>query len=96
MASLAGFENLSIARQPTCQTTRNNIIAASADEHFKRSIFIPSSDWMLQEFKEIFTTLALQAVLDLYIADVRNLTTETIHAIHDRFSIDLDSLDIFF
>ena len=98
MASIAGFENLSIARQSTCQTTRNNIIAASADEHFKGSIFIPSSDWMLQEFREIFTTLALQAVLDLYIipADVRNFTTETIHAIHDSFSIDLDSLDIFF
>ena len=53
---------------------------------------------MLPEFKEIFTTLALQAVLDLYIipADVRNLTTETIHAIQDRFSIDLGSFDIFF
>ena len=93
MARLAGLEDLAVPRKSGRQTTRNNVPASTANEHFKRSIFIPVLDCFLPEFNSRFTTLASQAALALNIipAPVEHLTTQTISSIYDRFGTDLDS-----
>ena len=87
IARLAGVEDLAVTRKCGCQTTRNNVSATTANEHFKRSIFVLFSDCFLREFNSRFTTLALQVVLVFNIipAQVERLTVQTINSVYDRF-----------
>ena len=48
MTRLACLEDLKVPRKCGRQTTRNNIPALTANEYFKRSIFIPFLDFFLR------------------------------------------------
>ena len=93
MARLAGLKDLAVSRKCGRQTTRNNAPASTANEHFKRSIFIQFLYCFLREFNSRFTTFTSQAVLALNIvpAHVEHLTFQTTNSIYDRFGTDLYS-----
>ena len=76
MERLAGLEDLAIPCKWRRQKTQNNVPASTANETFKRSIFIPFLDSFLREFNSRFTTSASQGVLALNIipAHVEHLT----------------------
>lgn len=65
MAAGAGLEEMSIPRTCGRQTARNNIQSASAEEYWRRVIFIPFLDHLNQEFADRFSQLSQNSVIGM-------------------------------
>ena len=85
---------LSVPQKCGKQTHRNNVVAGSAPEYFKRSVFIPYLDHLIMELGSRFshaTSIAMKT-LHLLPCHVQHLQKEDEVAIENFFSGDLPLL----
>ena len=76
------------------QTARNNVEASSPEEYWRRTVFIPFLDHLIQEFSGRFSQDAIER-LKLLPSNVSKLSAEDTHTIHHRFRTDLPSPEFF-
>ena len=58
MTPLAGADGLSIPRRCGRQTQRSNVEATTAEEYWRRTVFVPYLDHLLAELSDRFSTMA--------------------------------------
>ena len=75
MAEKAHIASLECPRQCSRQTQRNNIPAESSQQYFKRAIFIPFLDSILEQFSMRFSNLAQRAAYALTLVPCSSTTT---------------------
>ena len=97
MSEMGSSAGMPVPRTCGRQTTRSNVEASTPEEYWRRSIFIPFLDHLIQEFEGRFTQLSEQAVrgLQLLPSMVSKLGAEDTQAICQRFKEDLPSPETF-
>jgi hypothetical protein len=97
MAETAGAGPITAPRICSKQIHRSNTPAATPDEHFKRNIYLPFLDSLLQQFSLRFGDLAKQAIrgLSLIPSNVSNIDALTADGILHYYHDDLPSPDSF-
>ena len=93
MAEVSGSEGMSIPRRCGRQTARSNVQASTPEEYWRRTVFIPFLDHLLQEFNNRFDQLNLDAIKGLYLIPdkLSKLSDDNIDTIYERFKEDLPS-----
>ena len=97
MSEMGSSAGMLVPRTCGRQTTRSNVEASTPEEYWRRTIFIPFLDHLIQEFEGRFTQLSEQAVrgLQLLPSTVSKLGAEDTQAICQRFKEDLPSPETF-
>ena len=98
MAKITGSaDEMPIPRTCGRQTARSNVDASSPEECWRRSVFVPFLDHIIQELSDRFSQLNEDAVkrLNLLPSNLSNLSAEDIHIICKRFRTDLPSSEFF-
>ena len=91
MAEIGGSVGMPIPRRCGRQTARSNVEASTPEEYWRRTIFVPFLDHLIQEFEERFSQLNEDAVRGLHLlpSNISKISTEDIKAICQRFWSDL-------
>ena len=98
MARKAGLDQLITPRTCNRQTLRSNVPYDTVEEYYKRAVYIPFLDGMVQEFDTRFTTLSVQAVstMNFIPSKCSDLSENVIHKVFTRFKDDISlSYDLF-
>ena len=97
MAEIGGTAGMPIPRRCGRQTARCNVEASTPEEYWRRTIFVPFLDHLIQEFEERFSQLSEAAVRGLHLlpSNISNISTEDIQTICQRFRADLPSPEFF-
>ena len=97
MARLAGADGLSIPRRCGRQTQRSNVEATTAEEYWRRTVFVPFLDHLLAELSDRFSTMASKAVQGMLLLppNVQKLTKVKIEELLVAYGNDLPSRSTF-
>ena len=97
MARLAGADGLSIPRRCGRQTQRSNVEATTAEEYWRRTVFVPYLDHLLAELSDRFSTMASKAVQGMLLLppNVQKLTKVKIEELLVAYGNDLPSRSTF-
>lgn len=87
MAEIAHLEGVPAPRRCSRQTARSNIEAQSDKEYWRRTIFVPFLDHLLQEFGDRFSQLTQDAVKGFHLipAEAPKLSESVITTLVERF-----------
>ena len=93
MAVLSGG-TMTIPRLCSRQTQRNNVPATSPKEYFKRNIYIPYLDSLIQQLDMLFSGLARQSVqaMCLIPSNLSELNQEAVSEIKARYGPDMPDI----
>ena len=92
MAQVAGTA-IEIPRRCGRQTKRNNVPAENSKEYFRRSVYLPFADLMLQQLNLRFNTLSKQALQGIYLipSNIDQLTDDIVNNLLECYNSDLPS-----
>lgn len=101
MAEVANLESLQTPRRCGKQTQRNNVPGVTPKIYFKRTVYIPFLDSIIQQFSVRFGSLAVQAIRAITLVPVHlssevNLNDTMFHDIFDFYKDDMPSPASFF
>ena len=91
MSEKADVSPLEAPRQCKRQAHRNNVPASTANEYFKRVVYLPFLDNLLQQFNLRFGNLSQQAIqgVNLLPSHVENIDAVTAAAVLNYYRDDL-------
>jgi hypothetical protein len=92
LAKEMNFE-LSLPRRASRQTMRNNVPGQAASEYYRRAIWYPYLDHILEAICDKFSdhTKAVYSLMALVPASIENFTWEDIISVYNTYSSQLDS-----
>ena len=101
MAEVANLESLQTPRRCGKQTQRSNVPGDTPKIYFKRTVYIPFLDSIIQQFSVRFESLAVQAIRAIKLVPVHlssevNLNDTMFHDIFDFYKDDMPSPASFF
>jgi len=93
MTEKADCAPIEIPRRCNRMTQRSNVPAETASEYFKRSVYFPFLDNLIQQFESRFGSLSQQAVrgMNLIPANTASIDTDTVSALVSYYSDDMPS-----
>ena len=93
MTEKADCAPIEIPRRCNRMTQRSNVPAETASEYFKRCVYFPFLDNLIQQFEGRFGSLSQQAVrgINLIPANSASIDPDTVSALIDYYSDDLPS-----
>ena len=97
MCDMAGECGITVSRICGRQTSRSNVEASTPEEYWRRTIFIPFFDHLIQAFSDRFSQLNEDAIrgFKLLPSNVSEISSQDIDVICQRFKSDLPSPDSF-
>ena len=97
MEDMAGEDGITMPRVCGRQTSRSNVQASSPEEYWRRTIFVPFLDYLIQALSDRFTQLKEDATrgFQLLPKNAAVITPEDAAKICERFNSDLPSAETF-